>query len=329
MLHNRNLQKQLVSVVIPTHNREKTIGYCLDSVLNQTYRNLEVLIVDDCSDKCSLEKTKRIIDSYNDERINIITLKEKSGAQVARNTGIKAARSDWIALLDSDDAWILDKIERQMNVVEQNGWDKLIVVHSDAVLCNVIDKTKTRFNIKRIEGENVFAELLKGPAPMFQAILTSKMAFELTGYLDENVPSYQEWDTSLKLAKICKFIYLDEPTFYYFLHEGDTISKDHRRDVEGYGYVINKYEKNIKNLCGNRVWQGHLITQYQKCVKWEIKDKRQYYFQKISFLEKCHLFYAHLRIRQRLKSISGIYYLYKVYKMFFFNRTYNDRSDNA
>jgi glycosyltransferase involved in cell wall biosynthesis len=318
-----------VSVVIPVHNREKTIGYCLESVVNQTYKNLEILIVDDCSEEYSFGKVKEIIDSYTDERIKIIALKEKSGAQVARNSGIKAARSDWIALLDSDDAWVLDKIERQMRVLEQNGWDKLTVVHSDAILYNAIDGTKTRYNIRRIDGENVFAELLKGPAPFLQAILTSKKAFELIGYLDENVPAYQEWDTSIKLAKVCKFVYLDEPTFYYFLHEGDTISKDLRRDIEGYEYIIHKYEKDIKNQCGDRVWHDHLITQYKKCTKWAIKDKKKYYSKKIPFFERCFLFLEDADILRRLKNIPGLYYPYKKCKAVLSGRRRSDRANNT
>jgi glycosyltransferase involved in cell wall biosynthesis len=301
MRYSQNLQKPLVSVVIPVHNREKTIGYCLDSVVNQTYRNLEILIVDDYSDNYSFEKTREVIEDYDDVRIKIITLKEKSGAQAARNSGIKASEGDWIALIDSDDAWVHDKIERQMNIIEQNDWEKLIVVHSDAILCDTINNTKKSFNARRINGENVFAELLKSPGPFFQAILTSKEAFELIGYLDESVPSYQEWDTSIKLAKICKFVYLDEPTFYYFLHGGETISKDLRRDVEGYEYIINKYEKEIKNHCGDKVWKNHLITQYKKCIQWAIKDKKKYYAEKISFFEKFLLFVKNIEILHQFK----------------------------
>ncbi|MDR2406661.1 MAG: glycosyltransferase [Bacteroidales bacterium] len=314
---SRVLQKPLVSVVIPVHNREKTIGYCLNSVVNQTYRNLEILIIDDYSNKNSLEKMEKIINACNDNRIKIIKLKQKSGAQTARNIGIKEAGADWIALLDSDDAWVLNKIERQINILEQYNWDKLTVVHSDAVLCDTINNIKQRYNIRKIDGENVFAELLKGPAPFFQAMLTSKQAFETIGYLDENVPSYQEWDTSISLARICRFIQLDEPMFYYFLHDGDTISKDHRREIEGYEYIINKYENDIKTQCGNRVWHDHLMIQYKKCVNWAIDDKKKYYAGRFSPFKKFCLFFDDLKILQQLKKVPVLYYPYKMFKSLF------------
>ncbi|MDR2408656.1 MAG: glycosyltransferase family 2 protein [Bacteroidales bacterium] len=329
MQYSRPPQKPLVSVIIPVYNREKTIGYCLNSVVNQTYKNMEILIIDDCSDKNSFERMKIIIDSYNDNRIRLITLKQKSGAQAARNNGIKESTADWITLLDSDDVWILDKIERQIKVLERHNWDKLIVIHSDAILVDTINNTKRNFNIRKINGENVFVELLKGPAPFFQAILTSKKAFELIGYLDENVPSYQEWDTSIKLAKICKFIYLDEPTFYYFSHEGDRISKDRRRDIDGYEYIINKYQNDIKNLCGNKVWYDHLMIQYRKCVKWAINDKKKYYAVRIPLFEKFNLFWENVKILQHLKKVPGLYYLYTVCKSLFGNWTRNDRASNS
>jgi glycosyltransferase involved in cell wall biosynthesis len=328
MRYNENLQNLLVSVVIPIHNREKTIGYCLNSVVNQTYRNLEILIIDDYSDKDSFEKMESIIDSYHDDRIKVIKLEQKNGAQAARNVGIKEAGADWIALLDSDDAWVLDKIERQINVLEQYNWDKLIVVHSDAILCDTINNIKRKYNIRRIDGEDVFAELLKGPAPFYQSILTSKKAFELIGYLDENVPSYQEWDTSISLARICKFIQLDEPAFYYFLHNGDTISKDHRRDIEGYEYIINKYENDIKTQCGNKIWHDHLITQYKKCVEWAIDDKKKYYIDKFHLSERFLFFLKNIRIRQYLRKVPALYYPYKMFKSVFTNRIQNGRTNS-
>lgn len=107
-----------VSVIIPVYNKEKYIEQCLKSVINQTYSNLEIILIDDASTDKSMEIARRI----KDERIEIIELKENVGAGIARNKGIEAATGDYICFLDSDDYWVLDKIERQVKFMEDNNY---------------------------------------------------------------------------------------------------------------------------------------------------------------------------------------------------------------
>jgi glycosyltransferase involved in cell wall biosynthesis len=292
----------LISVIIPMYNREKPIRYCLDSVVNQTYSKLEIIIVDDCSSDKSLE----IVSTYRDDRLKIIKLAKNVGAQAARNRGIKEATADWIAFLDSDDEWFLDKIERQVKVLKEHGWNPFIVVHSDAILYDSINKIKGNFGIKKINGKCVFEELLISPAPLFQAILTSKVALESIGLLDECVPSYQEWDTSIRLAEKCEFVYLDEPTFIYYLHQGETISKNLMRDIEGYEYIIGKFEEKIRLYCGNKVWFHHIEVQYYKCLRWGFYAKAEYFLEKLPYNERFKI-----RACAMLKKIPRIYFFYK------------------
>jgi len=83
--------------------------------------------------------------------------------------------------------------------------------------------------------------------------------------LDDSVPSYQEWDTSLILAKNgANFFHIKEPLFIYNLHSGTTISKDMLRDFNGYQYIINKYKDEIIKYCGNEIWKQHIKIQYKK-----------------------------------------------------------------
>lgn len=107
-----------VSVIIPMHNSSKHIEECLKSVINQTYKNIEVIVIDDASEDNSLELVKRIKDS----RIRIIKLKENVGAANSRNEGIKEATGDYICFLDSDDYWIIDKLDRQVKFMEDNNY---------------------------------------------------------------------------------------------------------------------------------------------------------------------------------------------------------------
>lgn len=103
-----------VSVIIPVYNSSKHIRECLDSVIKQTYKNLEIILVDDNSTDDSVE----IIKSYNDKRIKLIESKENVGAAESRNKGVKEATGNYICFIDSDDFWKLNKIEKQVRFIK-------------------------------------------------------------------------------------------------------------------------------------------------------------------------------------------------------------------
>ena len=107
-----------VSVVLPMHNSSKHIEQCIDSVLKQTYNDIELIIVDDKSLDDSLKK----VESIEDSRIKIIKLTENVGAAHARNTGIDMTTGDYIAFIDSDDFWNLDKLEKQVKFMKENNY---------------------------------------------------------------------------------------------------------------------------------------------------------------------------------------------------------------
>ena len=101
-----------VSVITPMYNCEKFISETIESVLNQTYTNWEMIIIDDCS----TDKSKQIVKQYieRDKRIRLIALNENSGAAVARNKGIEVSSGRFIAFLDGDDLWEPNKLEKQI-----------------------------------------------------------------------------------------------------------------------------------------------------------------------------------------------------------------------
>lgn len=111
----------MFSVVIPTYNSEKTIKTTIDSIINQTRADLieEIIIVDDGS----IDNTVNLLNEIKSScKINIVIIKQKnSGPSKARNVGIKSAKGEWIALLDSDDKWTLDKIEKQAEIINNNN----------------------------------------------------------------------------------------------------------------------------------------------------------------------------------------------------------------
>ncbi|UGB30594.1 glycosyltransferase family 2 protein [Metabacillus sp. B2-18] len=114
------MDKPLVSIITPSYNSTKFIPATIESVLSQTYQNWEMLIVDDCSK----DESRKVIREYTekDDRIKLIELTENSGAAVARNTAIKAAKGKYVAFLDSDDLWVPTKLEKQIEFMEINDY---------------------------------------------------------------------------------------------------------------------------------------------------------------------------------------------------------------
>lgn len=230
-----------VSVVIPSYNREKTIEACLLSVLNQSYPPFEIIVVDDGSTDNTIQK----IEGFNDSRIRILRQQHK-GAQAARNCGIKAAKGDYIAFLDSDDEWLPEKLEIQIQYLKGR---KDVVVYCDGYEVN----RRKGYTGKRITtggNGNVYKEMLMNSGPMFQGMLCSKCALMDIGLLDENVPAHQEWETSIRLSLNNEFVHICQPLFKWNWHMGETISKDTIRGIKGYAYIIEKHKWQILKFHG-------------------------------------------------------------------------------
>jgi glycosyltransferase involved in cell wall biosynthesis len=255
-----------ISVVIPSYNRLETITYCLDSACRQTVEPGEIIVVDDCS----TDGTAATVHEYSRAHpsVRLVALDRRCGAQAARNRGIKEARGEWIAFLDSDDEWMPDKLERQIAALGQVGLDPLTVVHTDCFIRDEATGDSILWNLGRCEGW-VHSALLRTPGvgPFFSSLVTSKAACVRIGLLDEAVPSFQEWDTAIRLATACRFVHLREPLFVYHLHRGEMISKDTSKDVEGYQYVVDKHRADILRLCGVRAFNRHLARNALKALR--------------------------------------------------------------
>jgi len=243
----------LVSVIIPAFNRQKTIETAVNSVLSQTYRNFEILVVDDGSKDKTEEVIKKI--QQREPRIKYLKHPTNRGAQAARNTGIHAAKGIWIAFLDSDDCWLKDSLEMRLQLAREKQVD---VVHSDCFLLKDEKNPMKLFGVPPFEGF-IYENLLKQPGPVFPSLLVKKNALEKIEYLDEHLKSYQEWDTAIRLSKYYNFAFYPKPTFIYDCRNSDTISKDNLRDVQGYEQIIKKFQKEILRYAGYTALANHYL----------------------------------------------------------------------
>lgn len=262
----------LVSVIIPTYNRAHRLGYCIESVLNQTYPRIEVIVVDDCSN----DNTVNLVRSYGDKGVRYVRMRDRSGAQAARNGGIREARGDWISFQDSDDEWLPGKLTRQMGALAAVGYDPLTVVHSNVVRHYHREKRRQTWRLPKISGPTARSVLLGGATVLFPTVVTSRTALERISYLDERAPSHQEWDTAISLSRCCSFIHIEEPLVVYHIHEESSISKSSLRDVEGWSYIITKHANAIKGDGGQRAWNKHVLHLLRRCLDfrlWEQFDR--------------------------------------------------------
>jgi glycosyltransferase involved in cell wall biosynthesis len=240
-----------VSVIIPTFNRAFSLGRCIDSVLNQSYEDFEVIVVDDGSTDGSCDVAQTYL---QDSRVRYIKHETNKGAQAARNTGIKSASGDFVAFLDSDDEWVGEKLKIQMGKLAESN--KPSVVHSSAWVVDEETNEKRICRAGALQGY-VYESLLASAGPLFPCMLAPKFVFEKIGYLDENVPSHQEWDTSIALSKYCEFVFCSEPLAVYYIHTKETISKDKLRKAQGFAYIVHKYENEIIRILGKNALSRH------------------------------------------------------------------------
>lgn len=204
--------KDLVSVIVPVYNTGEALGDCLASILHQTYRYIEVVVTDDCSDDAATLSILRIF-AAKDSRVRVFRLCENGGAGVARNNSIREARGRYIAFCDSDDAWFPEKIERQVRFMEERGCR---LSYSSYIKC---------------DGEGLGRGIVKCPRRVsFGSMKRDDKIGCLTAIYDASscgkfffptLRKRQDWGMFLNLVQACGHGYgIQEPLAYYRIRKG-------------------------------------------------------------------------------------------------------------
>lgn len=224
----------MVSVIIPSYNRENTIVRAVMSVLNQTYKDLELIVVDDCSK----DNTVEVLKSIKDDRFRIIELKKNSGACVARNVGVENAQGDYIAFQDSDDEWLLDKLEKQMAIFEK---EKV-----DLVFCafNRFGLGKNLICPKLSEGIVERKTLLEDSRISTQTLIGKKECFENIKF-DPEMPRLQDYDITIRLSKKYSIYFVNEPLVNMYV-QNDSISIFKNKMIRAETIIFSKYKDDIE-----------------------------------------------------------------------------------
>lgn len=254
-----------VSVIIPTYNRADFLEAAAASVFKQTFTDFEVIIVDDGSRDNTGDVCERLC--AIDSRVRYIH-QENTGLPGARNTGIRAARGEFIALLDSDDLWVPTKLEKQLAVVERDpGID---IVYCDYACIDASGKTWPPVYTPEY-GQTLYDSLLyynvvRGSA---SAVLIRAECFNRVGLFDESLRSMEDWDMWLRLAQLFKFEKAPEVLVYLFQHSGQ-MQGDSGVMAESQLALLRKLRMSIPKQYAHHLprvtWHYHLVAAELYCA---------------------------------------------------------------
>ena len=227
-----------VSVVIPTHNRVNLLSRAIQSVLNQTYKDFEIIIVDDASS----DETGDMIENLSDPRIKYVRHVDNQGGAAARNTGIKHSRGSYIGFLDDDDEWLRTKLESQVEYLET---ERSVDVVYSGFLVRDLEKGKIIGKVLPEKKGDIFSDLLRDNCVgTTSTVLIRNDCLERSELFDEKMPSCQDWDMWLKLSKCCVFDYIDEPLVIYNIHR-KRITTCSESGLLGKRIIFDKYKEQI------------------------------------------------------------------------------------
>jgi glycosyltransferase involved in cell wall biosynthesis len=261
--------KPPISVIIPTYNRSQLIGRSIKSVLNQTYRNFELIIVDDCS----TDNTEEVVASFKDERIRYVRREKNGGEAAARNTGIKAARYDYIAYQDSDDEWFPEKLARQVELLE-NAPPQIGVIYTGFWKADRQKKTYIPFAWVNQKDGDIHRELLKGNFVGSPVVLVKKECFNKAGLFDERFRNTVDWEMWLRISKFYHFRCVDEPLAIAH-YDADNISYNPDTLIKSLELVLEMYREEFaaekKILARHWINLGNLLV-----ARGDVKRGRRY-----------------------------------------------------
>jgi len=237
------MKEQLVSVIIPTYKRPDKLKRALESVLNQEYKTLEIIVVDD-NGKNTLEQiaTTNIVISLKDNRLRKIDHSSNKGGCAARNTGIKNASGSFIGFLDDDDEWQPSFISKVMHKFEKSS-SNVGAIYTSLILKNHRYKLLQKVDVG-LYNENVHDKIKSGWCPISTSLFViKKECFEYAGLFDEKLKSFQDFDMWLRISKKFNFDYVDEELVVKNQFEGEQVSVNPDTRSRGLETLVDKWRK--------------------------------------------------------------------------------------
>lgn len=258
-----------VSVIIPAYNRVDYIDQTIMSVLEQTYSNIELIVVDDGSTDGTYEK----LESYGD-RLTLLTHKKRinKGQSAAINLGMTKATGKYIAILDSDDYWELNKLRVQVACLERHPDVGLVYANGYAVNAKG-DSLYPIYSEKHVEPNDPNAVLLDCYIALPVNSLVRKKVYDLVGDFNETYRAAQDHDMLIRIAEVTELAYLPEFLWYYRRH-GDSISSKQQDLRWHYGFDILQNAKHRYPYSSRTIRKRLAVLNYRLGMCYLAEQKR-------------------------------------------------------
>ncbi len=268
-----------ISVIISTYNRADLLSRAIGSVLNQTFRDFELIVVDDGS----TDNTGKVVNEFQTKYKNIqyIRREHSGGAAKPKNTGIKNAKGKYIAILDSDDEWLPEKLERQVNLSESSKKPNLEFIGCNSI---IVEENGETLDIHRIpfykdHFRNILISDYMGSG---SGMMYKRSVFDKIGLFDENLKSGQDWEMRIRILQIYNFDFVDESLFKFYIHRKSiTQTIDYMSKIHDLGYVVEKHQSYYNKFSKIYSEQLRVIGTYYVLDR-NIKRARKFFIKAIT-----------------------------------------------
>jgi glycosyltransferase involved in cell wall biosynthesis len=264
----------LVSVLLPTRNRDSLLSRAIASVLSQTYPNFELIVVDDGS----TDETETVVKGFSDERIRYV-YQDHRGAAAAENLGTRLARGSFIAFIDDDDEWLCEKLEKQMERFALEGEDTAVVYTAAQFFKNGKHRFYGPPQSILVKNGSIYREILNRTTyvPLVCAVVRRECLEEVGGF-DETMPTSNDYDLWIRLSSRYRFQYLPEPLVHVHYTAG-SMSTTPTNTIVARKLLLEKHRRVFAKPEGRGIgaffyWQiGYLLL-----LQGERREGRRYLF---------------------------------------------------
>jgi len=262
------LKKPLISIITPTYNRATSLPRALESIFDQTFKNWEIIIIDDGS----TDTTQEILKKFQEQNKNVICIKhdKNKGVTAARNTGLHEAKGDYIAFLDSDDVWLPQKLEKQLEVFNRSP--DIGLVYTGALFINE-KGGEQRIKNATVEGYIYEQEIAFNPIGSPSRVMVKREVFEKVGMFDENFSVLEDWEMWIRITKTYPVRSINEPLIHYF-ESADSMSINTEKLISGYKNLWNKID--LVSLSASIQAEHYLRLGHRLCYYGATQEGRSY-----------------------------------------------------
>lgn len=255
---------ELISVIIPTYNRVELLGRSIQSVLSQTYTNLELLIIDDCSK----DNTGEFVKSLSDKRIRYHRNEHNMGLAGAKNVGVSLAKGELVAFQDDDDEWLPDKLMRLMEVWKKEKNEETGMIYHEMQEQGASTFIPSRDIPLEWKSKEIFRHMLLYPMIGATASLIRKSCLEKLGGFNEALGSIEDYEFYLRMAEKYEILFVGEPLMTIYDTPG-SVNKRFKSKIDTELYVLDTM---YDSLCRYEILQKKINLIRQQAENYDCED---------------------------------------------------------